>query len=437
MILIFLLFSLLTSSCSIDEYSHMKAPKVSSCSLEESCIQVVFSSKMRKEITESAFSCSCNSVPEAGTFVWGKKKMYFYPASGIKNKSIYKVEIGTRAEDSYGNSLKEVFNCTLSTGGENTQLVIKKINISDGEVVTDLFKTIQIEFTKPVDPALFYQKFSITPMIHGDISFKDNGRSILFTPLEKMEWNTVYTLVIGEEKVLFSTPTEKNEVISELRIKNGPILKEQFIQRGVEKDTVLILSFTGKVSGNTIETPVTILPPQSYTPEWNNSFTQCTITFDNPLPYKTLLEVSTSDEKRYLLYVDGNNSVSPSVNSIRFYQDYSSGDYITLEYGSGIVFESGERACFEIELSVGDSSVLYPSDVYGAVDIEVGMGNLVIAPKRLETIKQGTNTALIKIFCTITAGTVQTPVIISLAEALKDSKGNTLGNAYCLRINAL
>ena len=63
MILIFLFFSLSITSCTLDEYSHMEAPEVSSCTLEEACIQIVFSSKMKKEITEAAFSC-LSSSPE-------------------------------------------------------------------------------------------------------------------------------------------------------------------------------------------------------------------------------------------------------------------------------------------------------------------------------------------------------------------------------------
>lgn len=437
MILILLIVSLIMSSCALDEYSNMKAPEVSSCTLTESCIQVVFSTKMKKEITEAAFSCTCNNEPETGTFAWGKKQMYFYPAGGIKNRSRYEVEIGTRAEDSYGNSLKEVYSCILSAGDQEGSLVIKKMNIADGEVVSDLLKPIKIEFSKPVEASLFYQKFSITPMIVGDISFGDDGKSVLFTPLEKMESGTVYTLTIGENTLFFSTPAENNTVVYGLQVKDGPVLTEHLIQHGVEKEAVLVLSCSERADSNTVASPVVFSPSQSYKTKWNNSFTQCIITFDNPLPYKTLLEASTPDAKRYMLYVDGPDSEPPEVNGIRFYQDYSSGEYVALEYGSGIVFEPGEDACFEIELSVGDNSVIYPADAYTAVDIEVCMGNLVIAPKRLETKKIDSRTALIQVFCNITAGTTQTPVVISVIRSLKDSNGNTLENDFILRINAL
>ena len=437
MILIMLILTLILNSCALDEYTHMKAPEVSSCILDKSCIQVVFSSKMQKELTESAFTCSSGTVPEAGAFVWEKNRMYFFPASGIKEKSLYEVEIGTRAEDVYGNSLKEPFSCTFSTGGDGNQLVVQKMNISEGEVVTDLLKPFQIDFSKPVEKALFYQQFSISPAVKGNIAIKNNGMSVIFTPQENLEWNTVYTLTAGEKKVMFSTPEEPKAILSYIQIKDGVFLQEQTIQHGVEKDAVLILSYSAPVSGNETASPLTISPYQSYTPVWNSSYTQCTVTFDKSLPFKTLLEVRTRDSRQYLLYVDGDNSVPPSVNCIRFYQDYSTGESSVLEYGSGLVFETGDQACFEIEFSVGENAFLYPADAYDAIDIEVALGDLVISPRHLETRKVGSSTAFIRIFCSITAGTSQTPVIISIDSKLQDSEKNSLGNSCILRINSL
>ena len=437
MSLIFLIITLLITSCSFDEYTHMEGPEVSSCALEKSCIKVVFSARMRKGLTESAFSCSCDSTSEAGTFVWEGKKMYFFPMSGIKEKSLYEVEIGTRAEDTYGNSLKEAFCCTFSTGGDADKPVVQSLNISEGEVVSDLLMPIQIDFSKPVEASYLYQHFTITPAVLGNTEIKNNGKSVVFTPLEKMEWNTVYTLTIGDKKVMFSTPEKPHVNLLRIQIKDGPFLKEETIQHDVEKDAVLVLSFSGTAEGSTVKTPVTFSPPQSYTPVWNSSYTECTVTFDNPLPFETLLEISTSDARYYYLYLDGKNSVPPSVKGIKFYQDYTTGNSEDLEYGSGIIFESGDQACFEFELLVGKNSFFYPADVYSNVDIEVAMGNLSIIPKRLETVKESDNRALIRLFCSITEGTVQTPVVIRIYRTLKDSCGNTMEKDYVLRINSI
>ena len=437
MIVILLIATMFMQSCALDEYSHMSSPEVSSCTLEKSCIHVVFSAKMREGITEAAFSCSCDTTSESGTFVWENKEMYFFPMSGIKEKRVYEVEISTRAEDAYGNSLKQTFCCTFSTGGDSDEPFVQKMNIKEGEVLSDLLMPIQIEFSRPVEEALFYQKFSISPSVQGSISFKDGGRAVIFTPLEKLDWNTAYTMNILDKKVMFSTPEEPLAKMSRIQIKDGEFLEEHKVQHGVEKDAELVLFFSDTASSSTIKTPVEITPYQSYLASWNSSYTQCTITFDKPLPYKTLLELSTSDSRRFFLYVDGENSVMPEVRDIRFFQDFSTGESTSLEYGSGIVFESGNQACFEFELSVGKNAVLYPADVYSAVDIEVAMGNLVIAPEHLETIKQDDNTAIVRIFCSITAGTEQTPVIISVDSDLQDSEKNCLGHDYIIRINSL
>ena len=58
-------------SCGIaEEYTHMKSPEVSDCFYGEGCIQVTFSSEMKRGITEQAFSCLCNDDVASGMFVW-------------------------------------------------------------------------------------------------------------------------------------------------------------------------------------------------------------------------------------------------------------------------------------------------------------------------------------------------------------------------------
>ena len=57
--------------------------------------------------------------------------------------------------------------------------------------------------------------------------------------------------------------------------------------------------------------------------------------------------------------------------------------------------------------------------------------------EHLETGQREPGSLFIRLFCSITAGTIQTPVIISVNGMLQDSDGNTLEKDYVLRINAL
>ena len=108
-----------------------------------------------------------------------------------------------------------------------------------------------------------------------------------------------------------------------------------------------------------------------------------------------------------------------------------------LHYGSGIVFETGDQACFEFVLSSGCGAEIFTADAYGAVDVAVSRGNLTIDIEHLETGQREPGSLFIRLFCSITAGTIQTPVIISVNGMLQDSDGNTLEKDYVLRINAL
>lgn len=448
----FFLIVLVFVSCSFaEEYANMKAPEVSGCSYGEGCIQITFSSEMERGITEQAFSCLCNEAAASGTFVWEEKKMCFYPEGGIKDKSRYEVEVGTRAEDRYGNSLKEVFSYVFSTMEKEEGFFVQKMNISDGDVVSDLMQPIEITFSSPVDQAALYQGFGISPWVSGATSLKDNGYTAVFAPLEKLDWNSTYTVTLKKSTsdkfgntlktdyvVSFTTPQEAESSLEKVCIQNGVELEPgASVNRGIEKDASLVLTYSGAADSKTMKKPVVISPVQDYTTVWNNGHTQCTISFKKQLPYKTLLEVSAGNGKRYLLYVDGENSKPLEVQEIKFYQDFTSGAGEVLEHGSGIVFETGSQACFEFVFTAGSSAGILTADAYGAVDVAVSRGNLTIDLERLETGQKEPGVLFIRLFCSITAGTVQTTVVISVNGTLKDSNGNTLDKDYVLRINAL
>ena len=445
-----LLFVLMFFSCSFaEEYTNMKSPEVSDCTYGEGCIQITFSSEMEREITEQAFSCLCNDEAASGTFIWYEKKMCFYPETGIKDKSRYEVEVGTRAEDRYGNSLKEVFSYVFSTVNKEEKFFVQKMNISDGDMVSDLMQPIEITFSGPVDQASFYQGFGISPSISGAISF--NGNSVLFVPLEKLDWNFAYTVTLkksisdcygntlqSDYAVTFATPQKSDDSLQKVCIKNGTeLVSGGIVNRNIEKDISLVLTYSDTADSKTIKKPVSVSPTQDYTADWNIGHTQCTISFKKPLPYKTLFELTAGEDKQYLLYVDGERSRPLEVQEIRFYQDYSSGESIVLEYGGGIVFETGSQACFEFFLSAGNKGEILTADAYGAVDVAVSRGNLSIDLERLETGHIEPGALFIRVFCSITAGTIQTPVVISVNGTLRDSDGNTLEKDYVLRINAL
>ena len=448
---LFLIVLVLVSCSFAEEYTNMKAPEVSGCSYGEGCIQITFSSEMERGITEQAFSCLCNDVAASGTFVWEEKKMCFYPEAGIKDKSRYEVEVGTRAEDRFGNSLKEVFSYVFSTMEKEESFFVQKMNISDGDVVANLMQPIEITFSSPVDQAALYQGFDISPWVSCATSLKDNGYTAVFAPLEKLDWNSTYTVTLKKSisdqfgnnlktdyVVAFTTPQEAESSLEKVCIENGKeLVPGTSVNSGIEKDASLVLTYSGAADSKTIRNPVTISPVQDYTTVWNSGYTQCTISFKKQLPYKTLLEVAAGKDKRYLLYVDVENSKPLEVQEIKFYQDYTSGAGEVLEHGSGIVFETGSQACFEFVFSAGSSAEILTADAYGAVDVAVSRGNLTIDLKQLETGQKEPGVLFIRLFCSITAGTVQTPVVISVNGTLKDSNGNTLDKDYVLRINAL
>ena len=208
-------------------------------------------------------------------------------------------------------------------------------------------------------------------------------------------------------------------------IKNGvELVLGNIVNRGIPKDAELVLTYSGTPDSKTLRSPISISPAQDYTTVWNSSHTQCTVTFKKRLPYKTLMELVAGKDRRYLLYVDEESSKPLEVQEIKFYQDYTTG-------------VGGSQACFEFVFSSGIDAEILSADAYGAVDIAVSRGNLTIDLERLETERKGPGVLCVRVFCSITAGTIQTPVVISVNGTLKDSHGNTLENDYVLRVNSL
>jgi len=461
-LLVIFIISLLAYSCDfINEFKNMAAPEVDSCSYTEECISIRFTSEMDKGRTENSFSCRCNDSEENGTFIWKSDTMNFYPAGGIKNKSDYEIEVGTGAEDTFGNSLSKAFIFKFSTKESSRKFSVKSININDGDLIDDLLKTIRIDFTDSVDTASFYNGFSISPSLSGEISFDAGNNSVEFRPNKKMSFDTKFTITLQDTiadkygnfldssfKVSFHTAKEDEYWLESLSADGAVLASGGILNSGIEKDCTITLNFAGNVDEDAKKSPVSISPSHSYTCSWNSVFSQCTIKFDEEIDYETILEIVPAEnlygekaknhfQARYLLLFNGENSKPPAVNGIRYYENYASGSSVDISHGTNIAFTTTADACFEFELSVGASSNLYKSGIYGKIDIDVVIGDTTIDEKSLEVENIGNGKYMVRIFCNVTSGTIQTPVILTVDKSLEDSNGNQLGNDYIIRFNSI
>lgn len=457
-LLIFLIFS----SCDfVDELKNMDYPEVNSCTYDTERICLDFSSEMDRTRTESSFSCKCNNVNENGIFLWKNDSMFFYPTGGVKERSDYEIELGTGAEDTYGNSLSESFIFRFSTKGTIERFFVKSINIPDGDIIDNLLKTIKIEFSDSVDESSFFEGFSIYPAITGEIIFNGNRDSIEFKPLKQMSADTKYTITLkdtiadrqgnnlGEKYEIAFRTAKDDEFWLESLSAGGRILSPSgILNSGLEKSSSLTLTFAGKLSEDAKKAPISTSPKTSYTCNWNNNYSQCTITFDKSIEYKTLLEITpieniygenakSSFQSRYTLLFDGEKSRPPAVSTIRYYEDFSSGSSVEITYGTSIAFTSVDEACFEFEFKLGETLTFYKTDVYGKIDIDVINGDTLIEEKRLEIEDNGNGKTLVRVFCKITSCTVQSPVIITVDKNLQDSNSNKLGENFVVRFNSI
>lgn len=413
-------------------------------------VKITFSEKMEKGITEQAFSLKRDDEAVGGFFRWEEKTMYYYPVSGIMDDSDYEIEVGTSAEDIYGNSLSENFVFRFSTKKKEHDFSVCCPNIGSGSIVSNLFSPVVLRFSSPCSRAGFYKAFSIYPSLNGKITFSSCDTEAVFIPSEKMDYDTVYTVSVSDLltdrygnapaddfELVFSTVKKPLSELSSLSTGKGRELEGNgVINRGIEKDDFFKLIFSREADDPLKEIPLNISPGHSYKSSWNDSFTECDLHFDAYLPYGELLEISALGEK-FLLFIDGEDSIPPEIEEVKFYQDHPSGSCVVVGYGDSLFFPTSDKSCFEFSFSLGPDSYLPDAYLFASLDFEVENGDLKIEPFKIKTSYPAPGKATVSVFCEITSGLIPSPVIITFRSSLKDSKKNSLGEDFVLRFNSL
>ena len=161
-------------------------------------VTVSFSAACNKEKTESAFSLNKNGNTVEGGFSWNDSLnvLTFTPFNSFSSNAVYALSIDTKAEDEYGNSLKEDFGHEFSmrTDGKKPRVVSCSPELY--QITDDPRQAVVIEFSKAIDPKSWLQSFSISPFVNGVHSWNQGNTIFTFTPAEDLEKQEVYQISI-------------------------------------------------------------------------------------------------------------------------------------------------------------------------------------------------------------------------------------------------
>ena len=117
----------------------------------------------------------------------------------MKKNSSYTIDVSANAEDIYGNSLPEKFVFTFSTSAESDSPYFISSVPADGDEISDLYQVITAEFSESLLPESVYSSFSIFPDVKGFLLLDNENRNVVFTPLEKYDEGSDYTVIITDE----------------------------------------------------------------------------------------------------------------------------------------------------------------------------------------------------------------------------------------------
>ncbi|UCH89525.1 MAG: Ig-like domain-containing protein, partial [Thermoplasmata archaeon] len=168
----------------------------------DTTISIEFSEPMKKTETEGAFTITpaVDVTPS-----WTGNTLILTPTSPLAYETEYRVNVTTQAKDLVGNLLDKAHSWKFSTE-EEPRVDIEYPEVKywqpDGlkEPIDNTKTIIEVQFTQPMDKDLDpLTYFSISPKI--GVIAKWEGEALTFTPVEPLEYSTVYNITINTSAV--------------------------------------------------------------------------------------------------------------------------------------------------------------------------------------------------------------------------------------------
>ncbi len=461
---------LLFSGCrAIEEFTHMEALEITSFSPSSSrvnisslnSINISFSEEMDKSRTEESFSLKNNSLEVDGRFEWSGSTLKFIPLAGFKINSKFTVEVSTKAEDVYGNSLPEKFVFTFSTSAESDiPYFVSSVPVDRAEIA-DFDQVVTLEFSEALLPSSVFSSFSIFPDVKGYLELANGDRNIVFTPLEKYTAGSDYTVTVSDEltdlsgnrisskkEIFFSVAEESQAHLTWFGNDSGTEYRDTTlagVNTGLEKNEKLKLIFDAEVQEKVKEKPFTVKPDTDYTCDWNPLSTEAVITFQEKLEYNEIYEITIA-EKTYRLLVNGASSRPPVLERIVYCDDSTAPVFELLALNKGISFKTSENAFFDFYFTLADTAQLNDSDIFSCISFRTVNGDLSVKPLRIKNPQSGLPSPspapgggeyIFRIECSVTAGTEVSPFRIEISSDFKDSLSNRVEDKISMQVTSL
>ena len=331
-----------------EELTQMRAPEVVSFSPDSrvagldttgglEAIAIEFSARMDRPSTERAFSLTRDGKIVGGRFGWSGKRMQFIPDGGLSSAALYRYELGTDAQDRYGNALVTPFRFEFRTGDSEGAPSIVSHSPLDGGTRVDPRAPIELRFSEALERESLLQAFELTPAVAGSFSWAERDSFVRFTPAENYRANSEYRVRLttalrsrsgvanpDERSFTFHTGPRSDLALTKVRVTD---LDETLlptdareITYGIETDDRLTLRFNRAVTLEERRDLITVTPRVSHSLRWSADAREAELEFSNDLRRYELYQLTAlADEYRFV--VDGPRTLKPRVSEIWFNPD--------------------------------------------------------------------------------------------------------------------
>lgn len=470
LILIIITIQVMVAGCRlIQDFMNMSPPEIISFSPDDeyvapaylSEVRIVFSQEMDKTKTERAFSLTENSETLEGVYSWKEHTLSFVPFYAFSINKTYTIQIGTAAEDSFGNSLMEEFRFTFFTGEERDRPEILDHSPAAGAVITNLDEPVVINFTEAVDEASLYRSFSISPDVQGVFTWNGDNSEVTFTPLElytqgreyRVEISTILADLSGNTLAenfffRFQAGSETDLEINSITTVAGGTLIDDIdlvvVNSGIEKDEQFLLDFNIPVPLEQTAAIFDISPPAAYTLDWAADYGSCTVSFAEYLLYNQVYEIAIL-ENIYRIRVDGPDSLPLEVLRLTFCNDKTAASplFTTLNLNDPFIVVDSTTSCFDFYIHHAAGADINTGSIIEALSIDSDAVDFILqsienpanASTPLPDPPIGMDVTVIRINCQVTDNLLSGLVTISLDTDLKDSLENILSGQYTMQVN--
>lgn len=447
---------------------HMDPPEVTGVTPADSIIDagglesvsLTFSEEMDKVSTEGAFSLSENDEDLDGSFAWDGKSISFIPYNGFKENCEYMITLKNSCEDSWGNSLDQDYYRVFRTGEDVNAPYLVSVSPDDYSILRDKRSPLTLLFSESINPMSFRTSYNLSPEISMELSWNAVGRSVTLTPLEDYQDGEDYKLTLSteitdlaenplsaEEILLFRVSELADPVVTSLSIAaTGAVLATEAtaVNSGLEKDLTILGELDRSLSFEERSALINLQPSASFEFSWDTDFDSFTLSFTDPLEYGCHYELSIGEEK-YILLIDGANSIPLSVNRAVFCPDSAAAVPVMneLSLNSSLGASESENAFLDLYLGHSAAAVIDESSFMDAFSLSSSVlsfenramdiydGSQTPAPAPLP----GPDETIVRISLKITNLLLAGTVTISLDDTISDSCDNSLTEGWSLTVS--